>query len=109
MKHLFLVLALVAGAAQAGTVYRDRPFPVPTGTPCFVSFDGNNVNAAHIRDINVDKRPWQKYMGFSDGWVDQPPYMSLRTTFITGASFEIRTGDLKAQEAALLKSIKDCK
>lgn len=109
MKHLLIPILLSCSAAQAGTVYRDRPFSVPTGTPCFVKFDGSNVNAAHIRDINVDARHWQKYEGFSAGYVNQPPYQSLRVTFITGAYFEVRTGDLKAQETALLQAIRDCK
>jgi hypothetical protein len=74
-----------------------------------VRFDGNNVNASHIRDINVDKRAWKKYIGFPEGWVDQPPYSSLRITFITGTYFEIIYGDLKVQEIALLKAIRECK
>ncbi len=109
MKRAFILLALLAATAQAGTVYRDRPFPVPSGTPCFVLFDGTHVNAAMVSFINVGPRAWSKYEGFSSGYVVQPPYQSLRVTYITGAYFEIRTGDLKAQEAALLKTIRECK
>ncbi len=109
------VTAVLAGHTYAGTQYRDRPFPVPPGGPlCFVKFDGSNVNAAHIWNISVDRRPWSRYEGgvITGGIVAQPPYLSLRITSATGAYFEIRSEDmalLKAKEAELLAEIKACK
>jgi hypothetical protein len=52
MKRTCISLLLVAavGASQAGTVYRDRPMPIPSGAPCTVPFNGIHINANMLRD-----------------------------------------------------------
>lgn len=113
MKRLLVLALLASGGANAGTVYRDRPvpFPVPAGAVCFVKFSGNNINAAHIRDISVDTRTESVRVGgtFSGEWQSRS-YNSLRVTYAGGEYTELR-GDkpaLKVQEEALLQTIKDC-
>jgi hypothetical protein len=110
MKSLLVVALCLAGTAGAATVYRDRT--IPAAPPCLIPFDGNNVNMTMVQEVNVGFRPltvWVDGWPF-DHWVNKPPYPSLRITLITGVSYEIKAGDLKAQEAALLKLVKDtCK
>lgn len=114
-RVLFLAVAvLLSTGVNAATQYVDRPmpFPVHSGAPCFVPFLGNNLNAAHIRDINVDSRSVKEWVsGFPGKLRDKEAYLSLRVTFITGVHIETRSTDraaLVVQESQLLTAIRNC-
>ena len=99
-------------APLAGTVYRDRPVPVPVpvaGTsPCFVNFTGYSVNAGMILEVAVGTFTKERLVKepFSSKWVTDT-YKALRvSTVVGGVAYEVTTGDLKAQERAFLDLIK---
>ena len=107
MKKSIMALALLAAAcmaANAATTYRDRMIP---GGGCMVNFGQNHINASLIQEINIRSRRWTTWEGFPKGNVEQPPYMSLRVTLVNGQYYEIKDGNLEAQEVAFLKQIKE--
>lgn len=106
MKKL-LTIALILGigtSVGAATYYQDRF--IPAGV-CMVTFNKTELNAAMIQEITIAPRPWQKRMGFWDGWVEQPPYQSLRVTLVNRNHYEITDGDLHQAQRDFLKQITD--
>jgi hypothetical protein len=102
--------------ANAGTVYRDRPYPVPiTSQVCMVKFAGYNLNANVITEVSVGKRdngedhvdnPKWGFLEPEKVWVKRPTIMSLRVTLATGVQYQITEGNLEKQEADFLDSIR---
>jgi hypothetical protein len=102
-----LTVALILGigtSVGAATYYQDRF--IPSGV-CMVEFNKMQINAAMIKDITIGPRAWQKNMGMWDGWVDQPPYQSLRLTLVNRDYYEIKEGDLHQAQRDFLKQIQD--
>ncbi len=107
MKYAVALVLTLALPAHAGTVYRDRYIP---GTACIVNFDGSNINAGLIQQVNIGTYNIVKYTGFWSGYEVTGQYTSLRATLVNGQYYEVTTGDLQAKQDAFLKQIKEsCK
>jgi hypothetical protein len=96
LNALALFLALVATTAQGATRYVDRPYPVGSA-PCFLKFQNLNLNTYAIREFGViiDDRPFK-------------PVPALRLTMVDGTFRQTTEGDLRKQEADLLRQIAAC-
>lgn len=114
-KAIAALLAVSCMAASAATVYRDRPVPVPVlvGDPCFVTFKGWRINVNMISTFAVETVAWlekddAKSSAFSYVTVEKS-YEAFIIRLATGAKFEERQGDLKAQVEAFHALIRSCK
>ena len=101
--------------AQAGTVYKDRPVPVPvtSGGPCLVQFGTLMINANLIQQVGIGKfsrmvnnpKFGLKAASGESKWIEEE-YEALAVTLVNGARYHAADGDPKAKETAFLELVK---
>ena len=97
---LLLTIALAACCFQASAhsraVYRKIEVPVSSSAPCFVHFQGYELNANMIAMIAIGR------------WTELSSQQGLRVELINGLAIMDETGNLEAKKAVIMAAVKAC-